>query len=105
MRAATKLAGNERRLADGKPIRRAPAKAPGVLPQRPAGQRVVSQVLVDVINPGFKERVDPMIAILWQLLEDPTKMSNEMRTGINLPLPRKPIPAPTPAKPPASNPR
>jgi hypothetical protein len=37
---------------------------------RPAGHRLVSNVLVDVINPQFKDRIDPMVSILWELLEE-----------------------------------
>ena len=74
---------------DGKPVRRAAEKVVPAAAQRPAGQRVVTQVLVDVINPGFKDRVDPLVTILWQLLEDPMKTSSEMRLGVNLVLPKK----------------
>jgi Mg-chelatase subunit ChlD len=42
---------------------------------RPAGHRLLSRVLIDTINPNFKDRIDPMVAILWELLEDPTRES------------------------------
>jgi Mg-chelatase subunit ChlD len=37
---------------------------------RPAGHRLLSRVLIDVINPQFKERIDPMVGILWEMLEE-----------------------------------
>jgi hypothetical protein len=39
---------------------------------RPPGERVVTQVLVDAINPQFADRVQPPMAVLWQMLKDPT---------------------------------
>jgi hypothetical protein len=42
------------------------------LPQpdtRPAGHRLLARVLVDVINPQFKDRIDPMVGVLWEMLE------------------------------------
>jgi hypothetical protein len=36
----------------------------------PAGRRLLSLILVDVINPQFKDRVEPMVDVLWEQLED-----------------------------------
>jgi len=36
----------------------------------PVGRRVLSAVLVDAINPQFADRVEPMSAVLWELLSE-----------------------------------
>ncbi len=38
----------------------------------PVGRRVLASILVDAINPQFADRVEPMAAILWELLQDPS---------------------------------
>jgi hypothetical protein len=38
----------------------------------PVGRRVITTVLVDAINPQYADRVEPMVAVLWELLQDPS---------------------------------
>jgi Mg-chelatase subunit ChlD len=43
-------------------------------PAAPAGRRLLGMVLVDVINPQFRERVEPLVSVLWEMLEEtPTR--------------------------------
>src|SRR5206468_9353506 len=37
----------------------------------PVGRRVLTTILVDAINPQFADRVEPMVAVLWELLQEP----------------------------------
>ena len=38
-----------------------------------AGRGLLNQILVDVINPQFKDRIAPMVGVLWELLEAPAR--------------------------------
>ena len=38
----------------------------------PVGRRVMTTILVDAINPQYADRVEPMAAVLWELLQDPS---------------------------------
>jgi hypothetical protein len=60
-----------------------PAYTPPVAPPRnadepfipapgPVGRRVLTTVLVDAISPAYADRVEPMAAVLWELLQDPS---------------------------------
>ena len=42
------------------------------------GRRVLSAMLVDAINPQFADRVEPMSAVLWELLEEGGAEKGEM---------------------------
>lgn len=44
----------------------------------PVGRRVLSAMLVDAINPQFADRVEPMSAVLWELLEEGGAEKGEM---------------------------
>lgn len=44
----------------------------------PVGRRVLSAMLVDAINPQFADRVEPMSAVLWELLEEGGVEKGEM---------------------------
>jgi hypothetical protein len=44
----------------------------------PAGRRVLTALLVDAINPQFADRVEPVAAVLWELLHDGTPEKQEM---------------------------
>lgn len=54
-----------------------PAPAAEEAAVQPAGHRVLSQVLVDVINPQFKERIDPVVSILWEMLDDISRETSQ----------------------------
>jgi hypothetical protein len=62
--------------------------------QRPPGERVVTQVLVDAINPQFADRVQPPVAVLWQMLKVPTPEKQQ-----HFPPPPKNDGQPKPKKP------
>lgn len=40
-------------------------------PSRPAGERVVVQIVAGVVNREYAERIRPPVAILWQMLAEP----------------------------------
>lgn len=75
---------NARMRSFGLIARRLPATTQATqpaAPARPAGHRVLSQVLIDVINPQFHERIDPVVAILWELLDDISRETAQELAG------------------------
>jgi hypothetical protein len=36
-----------------------------------AGRKVVEAVLVDAIDPGFKDRIAPFVAVIWEMVSEP----------------------------------
>lgn len=75
MNARMRILGIARRLPTTTPTTQPAA------PVRPAGHRVLSQVLIDVINPQFHERIDPVVAILWELLDDISRETAQELAG------------------------
>jgi hypothetical protein len=55
---------------------------------RPPGERAVTRVLIDVVNPQYGERVQPVVATLWQMLAD---FEPEKRPAFP-PMPKMPPP-------------
>jgi hypothetical protein len=78
---------------------------------RPPGERVVTRVLIDVVNPQYGDRVQPVVATLWQMLADfepekrmPTPPIPKMQPPpmVNIPPPRfnpPPVRPPVPVQP------
>jgi hypothetical protein len=61
------------RLGGGESRAAAPAStAAGGSYSGPVGRRVLTTILVDAINPQYADRVEPMVAVLWELLQDPS---------------------------------
>lgn len=51
----------------------APATDGSYMPgEGPTGRRLLSAILVDAINPQYADRVEPMAAVLWELLQEPS---------------------------------
>jgi hypothetical protein len=48
----------------------ASSAAPGF--SGPVGRRLIATILADAINPQYADRVEPMVAVLWELLQEPS---------------------------------